>query len=205
MKHTRNLILIGCILIYSGAAAQKQEDPIWGAIITKNVEMLKDAIKNGSDVNQKTKFIFTRFSGSFLTLEKASPLIYAIETNWYEGVLELLRAGAKPNAEAKVTKLTNFKIGTCTVDSFETDISPAFLAINLNDLDILKILIIAGADTRGTTVIKFKDKCRTYGNTKSGMIHLRENASDQAKEILKDGKKAPWAANGLPAEGQRPL
>jgi hypothetical protein len=202
----RNWIFLFLILwvSFSDVMSQKKEDPIWGAIITKNLEMLKDAIKSGSDVNGKTNFIFTRFPGSFITMEKASPLIYAIQNDWYEGTLELLRAGAKPNAEAKVTKLTNFSIGGCQVGAFETDPSPMFFAVGLNDLDVIKILIIAGADTRGVTVVKFPNACRSYGNQKSGMVYLREYAYDQAKEILKDGKKAAWAANGLPEEGQRP-
>jgi hypothetical protein len=36
------------------------------------------------------------------------------------------------------------------------------------------------------------------------MWHMRENGPASMVEIIKDAKKAAWAQNGLPAEGQKP-
>lgn len=127
------------------------------------------------------------------------------ENDWYEGVLELLRAGAKPNAGVKVSKITNLKIQNCNVSEIVDELTPLFFAINLNNIDVIKLLVIAGADTRGLNTVKFSHPCRAYSNKKNGIVYLHENATEDAKEVLKAGKKAPWAVNGLPAEGQRPL
>jgi len=199
--------LVGFYLVFLVSfqvVAQKDVDPLQAAIAAKNLTLLKEVIANGGKVNQTFEFIFTSFPASTLTLEKATPLLYAMDFGWYEGVLELLRAGAKPNAVAKVDKLNNFRIQNCSVKEIDS-LSPIFVAIYLNNIDFLKLLIIAGADTRGMNTVKFSHECRAYGNQKNGIVYLREYATEQAKELLKAGKKADWAANGLPAEGQRPL
>jgi ankyrin repeat protein len=177
-------------------------DPIQAALTVKNMDLLKEALKNGK-VNEKTKTYYQKASVGSFSFEKGTALIYAIHVDWYEGVLELLRAGAKPNVSLDA-KTTGFSFGNvCPVSKVE-GVTPMYIAVMHGNEDIVKIMIAAGADVRGTMNLTFPNSCRLAAGGKSAMWHLRENASESVKAILKEGKKASWAANGLPAEGQRP-
>ena len=67
------------------------------------------------------------------------------------------------------------------------------------------MLVIAGSDTKGLTNLNFVRKCNVNGvEVKLVMWHLRQNCSEAFKEVLKDGKKSAWAANGLPAPDAKP-
>lgn len=180
------------------------DEALGGAIVTKDVTMLLEALKNGADINRKFSMIATTPGYGYWSFEKATPLHYAISLDWYEGVVELLRAGAKPNADAEATVSGyNWKSG-CTAKSLDA-VSPMMLAALYGNLDIAKVLVIGGADTRGSTNMNFVRKCNVNNvDVKLVMWHLRENCGDAFKQVLKEGKKAPWAANGLPAQGARP-
>ncbi|MFZ1691799.1 MAG: hypothetical protein WAT74_01270 [Flavobacteriales bacterium] len=190
-----------------GTNAQTSVTPdiaLGGAIEVKDVQMLLDAIKNGADLNRKFPLLRAIPGYGMWNLEKATPLHYAIMNDWYDGALELLRAGAKPNVDSEATiSGYNWKSG-CTAKSMDA-VSPILLASLYNNIDIAKVLVIAGSDTKGLTNLNFVRKCNVNGvEVKLVMWHLRQNCSEAFKEVLKDGKKSAWAANGLPAPGAKP-
>ena len=62
---------------------------------------------------------------------------------------------------------------------------------------LLKIMIIADGDTRGSMNVFYSNKCNVNGtNVKMAMWHMRENGPASMVEIIKDAKKAAWAQNG---------
>lgn len=193
------------LLAYVQVAAQKEVDPLQAAIAAKNLILLKEVITNGGKVNQTFEFsaINPKSIGGVFTYEKGTPLLYALSFEWYDGVLELLRARAKPNASTKATA-SGYSLGTCPVKDFD-GISPMHLAVMMGDADLVKVLIISGGETKGFMNVNFKQKCKSVNQeVKFVMWHMRQNSGDTIKELLKEGKKAAWAANGLPTEGQRP-
>ena len=195
------LVLLLCIQV----TAQKEVDPLQAAIAAKNLTLLKEVISTGGKVNQTFEFsaINPKTIGGVFTYEKGTPLLYALSFEWYDGVLELLRAGAKPNASPNATA-SGYSLGTCPVKDFD-GISPMHLAVMMGDADLVKVLIISGGETKGFMNVNFKQKCKSVNQeVKFIMWHMRQNSTDTIKELLKEGKKAAWAANGLPAEGQRP-
>lgn len=207
MKHTIAAVALSVMFPVCATAQAPSVTPdeaLGGAIQVKDVQMLLDAVKNGADVNRKFSLISIIPGYGIWTMEKATPLHQAITMDWYEGVLELLRAGAKPNAGSEATiNGYNWKSG-CTAKSMD-EVSPIVLASLYNNTDIAKVLVIGGADTRGTTNMHFVRKCNVNGaEVKLVMWHLRQNCSEAFKDVLKDGKKAAWAANGLPAQGVKP-
>jgi ankyrin repeat protein len=193
------------LLVTVQVIAQKEVDPLQAAIAAKNLALLKEVIANGGKVNQTFEFtaINPKSVGGIFTYEKGTPLLYALSFEWYDGVLELLRAGAKPNASTTATA-SGYSMGTCPVKDFD-GISPMHLAVMMSDIDLVKLLIISGGETKGFMNVNFKQKCKLVNQEiKFVMWHMRQNSTDTIKELLKEGKKAPWAAKGLPAEGQRP-
>lgn len=184
---------------------QKTEatDPLVEAIVLKDLAKLKTAIANNSKLEQDIEFIYVRAGLGTIKFEKGTPLMYAMHMDWYEGVLELLRAGAKPNAVRNAEPSGFYHLG-CLAEKID-GITPMFLATMHANADILKVMIIAGGDTRGSMNVFFSNKCNVNGtNVKMAMWHMRENGPASMVEILKDSKKAPWAQNGLPAEGKKP-
>jgi len=193
------------VLVSIQVTAQKEVDPLQAAIAAKNLTLLKEVIANGGKVNQTFEFsaINPKSIGGVFTYEKGTPLLYALSFEWYDGVLELLRAGAKPNASTNATA-SGYSLGTCPVKDFD-GISPMHLAVMMGDADLVKVLIISGGETKGFMNVNFKQKCKSVNQeVKFVMWHMRQNSTDTIKELLKEGKKAVWAASGLPTEGQRP-
>ncbi len=198
--------LVGFYLVFLVSfqvVAQKDVDPLQAAIAAKNLTLLKEVIANGGKVNQTFEGYYQKQGVGNFAFSKCTPLVYAMHFDWYEGVLELLRAGAKPNVSFKGTT-SGFYAAGCYVSDVD-GITPLMIAAIAANVDIIKVLIIAGAETRGSMNVNFSQKCKYTSNTKNTMWHLRQEAPDSVKELLKEGKSAPWAANGLPAEGQRPL
>ena len=184
-------------------SAEQTTDPLVEAIVLKDLTKLKAAIEAKSKLEQDIDFIYVRAGVGTIQFEKGTPLMYAINMDWYEGVLELLRAGAKPNAVRNASPSGFYHLG-CLAEKIE-GITPMYLATIHGNADILKIMIIAGGDTRGSMNVFFSNKCNVNGTQlKMAMWHMRENGPATMVEILKDSKKAAWAQNGLPAEGQRP-
>lgn len=193
---------MGAETIISNAKADAA-DPLVEAIVLKDLAKLKTAIANKSKLEQDIEFIYVRAGVGTIKFEKGTPLMYAINMDWYEGVLELLRAGAKPNAVRNAEPSGFYHLG-CLAEKIE-GITPMYLATLHSNADILKVMIIAGGDTRGSMNVFFSNKCNVNGtNVKMAMWHMRENGPASMVEILKDSKKAAWAQNGLPAEGKKP-
>ena len=180
----------------------EETDPAQAAIFVKDLTLLKQAIANGSDLKQKFAFTWQYQPMTTITFEKGNLLMYAISVGWYEGVLELLRSGAKSNVYVKGIKPANLVIDRCQVKEI-AEMSDMMMAVMAGHADIVKLLIIDGGDTRGTMAVEFAKNC-TAGTSPSGLVHMRSMASPAILEILKEGKKAAWAQNGLPAEGARP-
>lgn len=173
------------------------------AIFVKDLAMLKAAIAEKPKLEQDVEFIYTRVGTGNIKFSKGTPLMYAIQMDWYEGVLELLRAGAKPNVIRDAETTSFYHLG-CIAEKIE-GITPMYLAAINGNADILKVMIIGGGETRGSMNVFYSNKCNVNGtNVKMAMWHLRENAPASMVEIIKDAKKAAWAQNGLPEEGQRP-
>jgi ankyrin repeat protein len=177
-------------------------DPAQAAIFVKDLSLLKQAIANGSDVNQKFAFYWQYKPLTTINFEKGTLLMYAISVDWYEGVLELLRAGAKSNVYVKGIKPTNLEFDRCQVKEI-AEMSDMMMAVMAGNPDIVKLMVIDGADTRGSMAVTLPKNCQT-AQSLGGLMHMRSLASPQILEILKEGKKAEWAKKGLPAEGQRP-
>jgi hypothetical protein len=182
--------------------AKDEIDPAQAAIFVKDLTLLKQAITNGSDLKQKFAFTWQYQPLTTITFEKGNLLMYAISLGWYEGVLELLRSGAKSNVYVKGIKPTNLVIDRCQVKEI-AEMSDMMMAVMAGNADIVKLLIIDGGDTRGTMAVEFAKNC-TEGVSPSGLVHMRSLASPAILEILKEGKKAEWAKKGLPAEGAKP-
>ncbi|MFM9985423.1 MAG: hypothetical protein ACKVOK_09355 [Flavobacteriales bacterium] len=176
-------------------------DPAVAAIFVKDLTLLKQAIANGSDLKQKFEFSW-QYQTSTIKFEKGNLLMYAISLGWYEGVLELLRSGAKSNVYVKGIKPSNLVIDRCQVKEI-AEMSDMMMAVMAGNADIVKLLIIEGGDTRGTMAVEFAKNC-TQGTSPAGLVHMRSLASPEILEILKEGKKAEWAKKGLPAEGSKP-
>lgn len=190
--------------IHAQATSATPDEALGGAIATKDLSMLLEALKNGADVNRKLPLTARTPNHGAWKFEKATPLHQAISADWYEGVLELLRAGAKPNtaAEAAISGYS-WKSG-CYAKNIDAA-TPILLASLYGNTDIAKVLVIGGADVRWSTNLNFMMKCNVNGmDVKFVMWHLRQNCGEAFKEVLQEGKKAPWAANGLPAQGTRP-
>ena len=182
--------------------AQDEIDPAQAAIFVKDLTLLKQAIANGSDLKQKFAFTWQYQPLTTITFEKGNLLMYAISLGWYEGVLELLRSGAKSNVYVKGIKPSNLVIDRCQVKEI-AEMSDMMMAVMAGNADIVKLLIIEGGDTRGTMAVEFAKNC-TQGTSPAGLVHMRSLASPEILEILKEGKKAEWAKKGLPAEGSKP-
>jgi hypothetical protein len=182
--------------------AKDEIDPAQAAIAVKDLSLLKQAITNGSDLKQKFAFTWQYQPLTMITFEKGNLLMYAISLGWYEGVLELLRSGAKSNVYSKGIKPTNLVIDRCQVKEI-AEMSDMMMAVMAGNADIVKLLIIDGGDTRGSMAVEFAKNC-TAGTSPSGLVHMRSIASPEILEILKEGKKSEWAKKGLPAEGARP-
>jgi hypothetical protein len=195
---TSNTTEINCTI-----APDEAMDPLVEAIVLKDLTKLKSAIEAKSKLEQDIKFIYVRAGVGTISFEKGTPLMYAIQMDWYEGVLELLRAGAKPNAVRNAEPSGFYHLG-CLAEKIE-GITPMYLATLHANADILKIMIIADGDTRGSMNVFYSNKCNVNGtNVKMAMWHMRENGPASMVEIIKDAKKAAWAQNCLPAEGQKP-
>lgn len=186
----------------SSAMMQDGIDPAQAAIFVKDLTLLKQAIANGSDLKQKFAFTWQYQPLTTINFEKGNLLMYAISLGWYEGVLELLRSGAKSNVYVKDIKPSNWVFDRCQVKKI-AEMSDMMMAVMAGHADIVKLLIIDGGDTRGTMAVEFAKNC-TNSASASGLVHLRSMASPEILAILKEGKKAEWAKNGLPAEGKRP-
>lgn len=186
----------------SGQSIQNEIDPAQAAIAVKNLDLLKQAIAGGSDVNQKFAFIWTVTPYSSIQFEKATLLMYAISVNWYEGVLELIKSGAKTNVYVKGMTPVNIEFDRCTVKKIP-EMSDMMMAVMAGNPDIVKLMIIDGCDTRGTIAVELPKNCQTATST-GGLMNMRAVASPEIQEILKEGKKAEWAKKGLPQEGKRP-
>lgn len=182
--------------------AKDEIDPAQAAIAVKDLSLLKQAITNGSDLKQKFAFTWQYQPLTMITFEKGNLLMYAISLGWYDGVLELLRSGAKSNVYVKGIKPTNLVIDRCQVKEI-AEMSDMMMAVMAGNADIVKLLIIDGGDTRGSMAVEFAKNC-TQGTSPAGLVHMRSIASPEILEILKEGKKAEWAKNGLPAEGAKP-
>jgi hypothetical protein len=177
-------------------------DPAQAAIAVKDVSLLKQAIAGGADLNQKFAFRWQQTPSSIIHFEKATLLMYAISMDWYDGVLELLRAGAKSNVYVKGINPTGLTFDRCPVKEI-AEMSDMMMAVMAGNPDIVKLMVIDGCDTRGTMAVTLPKNCQTASSL-GGLMHMRSVASPEVAELLKVGKKAPWAQNGLPAEGQRP-
>ncbi len=189
-------------VVQASSPLKDEIDPAQAAIAVKDLTLLKQAIANGSDLKQKFTFYWQYKPMTMINFEKGTLLMYAISVDWYEGVLELLRAGAKSNVYVKGIKPTNLEFDRCQVKEI-AEMSDMMMAVMAGNPDIVKILIIDGADTRGSMAVTLPKNCQSAQAT-GGLMHMRSLASPQILEILKEGKKAEWAKNGLPAEGQRP-
>jgi hypothetical protein len=187
---------------HSDPSSQPDIDPAQAAIFVKDLNMLKQALANGSNVNQKLAFTWQNSPTSTVTFEKATLLMYAISVDWYEGVLELLRAGAKSNVYVKGIKPVNMDFDRCPIKKI-AEMSDMMMAVMAGNPDIVKLLIIEGGDTRGSIAVEMDKNCANLVSA-GGLMHMRSVASPEVLEILKAGKKAEWVKNGLPAEGERP-
>jgi len=193
-------------IVFSTIATYGQTTPdqaLGGAIFTKNLPMLLEAIKNGADVNAKMPFIAQTPSAGSWNFEKGSPLMYAISVDWYEGVLELLRADAKVHFEADA-KTRGFSY-QCPIDKVEK-VTAIFFAKYYGNVNIAKVLIIKGAETRAICNAYYPkgNPCKQNYGQKVVMLNLRDDVSEALLAVYKEGKKAEWAKAGLPAEGQTP-
>jgi hypothetical protein len=177
-------------------------DAAQAAIFVKDLALLKQAIANGSDVNQKLAFTWQVSASASIRFEKATLLMYAISVNWYDGVLELLKSGAKSNVYVKGIKPVNMDFDRCPVKEI-AEMSDMMMAVWAGNADIVKLMIIDGCDTRGTMAVELQKNC-TASSAPAGLMNMRSLASEEINAILKEGKKAEWAKNGLPAEGKKP-
>ncbi|MBI1191560.1 MAG: hypothetical protein GC205_00105 [Bacteroidetes bacterium] len=177
-------------------------DPAQAAITVKDISLLKQAMAGGTDINQKFAFHWQQSPSTIIHFEKATLLMYAISMDWYEGVLELLRAGAKSNMYVKGINPIGLTFDRCQVKEI-AEMSDMMMAVMAGNPDIVKLMVIDGCDTRGTMAVTLPKNCQT-AVALGGLMNMRSLASPEVAELLKEGKKAAWAQNGLPAEGQRP-
>jgi|GEM_PF-4382110 len=208
----KTLLLLFCLgfgSLFTGHAPQLSAqisvadiDPAQAAIAVKDLNLLKQAMAGGADINQKFPFRWEYTPSAIIHFEKATLLMYAISVGWYEGVLELLRAGAKSNVYVKGINPVGLTFDRCPVKEI-AEMSDMMMAVMAGNPDIVKLMVIDGGDTRGTMAVTLPKNCQTAVSL-GGLMHMRSLASPEVAELLKEGKKAPWAQNGLPAEGQRP-
>ncbi|PWA05578.1 ankyrin repeat domain-containing protein [Flavobacterium psychrotolerans] len=189
---------LGGSISASTKGADPDEDLI-DAIKYKDLAKLEKAIAAGAKVNRDFKqFHMMKIFGS-VNIKSCTPLVYAVINDFYDGALELLRNKAKPNED---TKITGGTYGSCNYDSFK-EVTAIYYAIDNQNIPMIKLLIQGGADPYMIAVGTMpKGYVCNGGGMFFGLKRLAKDLNNpEIVEIIKEGRKAMWAAGGLPPKG----
>jgi hypothetical protein len=171
-----------------------QAQDLFTAVETGTAEAINSAIKAGAKPNEAVSK--KAGEGEYV---KLTPLMYAVILQKPDAVLELLRNKANPNAK---TSVKNATYSGCYADI--SNQTALHFAAQKGNVEIIKLLIRAKANTQAYMTINFLDKkCRlerveaggtvAYQITQGPQSCAEANNHQEAYLTIRKAKGAAWS------------
>lgn len=186
MKRTIFLML----LVYGIVHSAKSQNAIFEAIRNGDQSSFMQLVQDPKNVNLKVEAM----EGNWKYIDY-TPLMCAVLYEKEEMVLELLKRKAKVNAKCKIPE--GYEIDKC--EAKVSNYTPLLMAAAKGNVNIIKLLLRAKANTQDKVKIKFRSqKCYKSGSWYVTQIELGPQGyaelfkHEDASRVIRTAKGSSW-------------